>query len=164
MLVTMLSFVFPVVMILAMVADFRTLEIPDRLSLALAAAYPLAALSAGSSRQQILWSFALGGLMLLAAIVMFALRIMGGGGGKLLTATALWTGQEQLVAFLLLTTLAGGILTIALLLYRHLPPASQLTGIVALRQLHEQKRNVPYAIAIGGAGLIIYPHLLILRS
>ena len=121
MLVTMLSFVFPVVMILAMVADFRTLEIPDRLSLALAAAYPLAALSAGSSRQQILWSFALGGLMLLAAIVMFALRIMGGGGGKLLTATALWTGQEQLVAFLLLTTLAGGILTIALLLYRHLP-------------------------------------------
>ena len=164
MLVTMLSFVFPVVMILAMVADFRTLEIPDRLSLALAAAYPLAALSAGSSRQQILWSFALGGLMLLAAIVMFALRIMGGGDGKLLTATALWTGQEQLVAFLLLTTLAGGILTIALLLYRHLPPASQLTGIVALRQLHEQKRNVPYAIAIGGAGLIIYPHLLILRS
>ena len=61
MLVTMLSFVFPVVMILAMVADFRTLEIPDRLSLALAAAYPLAALSAGSSRQTILWSFALGG-------------------------------------------------------------------------------------------------------
>jgi prepilin peptidase CpaA len=138
MLVTMLSFVFPVVMILAMVADFRTLEIPDRLSLALAAAYPLAALSAGSSRQTILWSFALGGLMLLAAIVMFALRIMGGGGGKLLTATALWTGQEQLVAFLLLTTLAGGILTIALLLYRHLPPASQLAGIAALRQLHKK--------------------------
>ena len=54
MLVTMLSFVFPVVMMLAMVADFRTLEIPDRLSLALAAAYPLAALSARSSWQQIL--------------------------------------------------------------------------------------------------------------
>jgi prepilin peptidase CpaA len=138
MLVTMLSFVFPVVMILAMVADFRTLEIPDRLSLALAAAYPLAALSAGSSWQQILWSFALEAMMLLAAIVMFTLRIMGGGDGKLLAATALWTGHEHLMAFLLLTALAGGILTIALLLYRRLPLASQLAGIAALRQLHEK--------------------------
>jgi len=134
----MLSFVFPVVMMLAMVADFRTLEIPDRLSLALAAAYPLAALSAGSSWQQILWSFALEAMMLLAAIVMFTLRIMGGGDGKLLAATALWTGHEHLMAFLLLTALAGGILTIALLLYRRLPLASQLAGIAALRQLHEK--------------------------
>jgi len=106
--------------------------------LALVAAYPLAALSDGFSWQQILWSFALEAMMLLAAIVMFTLRIMGGGDGKLLAATALWTGHEHLMAFLLLTALAGGILTIALLLYRRLPLASQLAGIAALRQLHEK--------------------------
>ncbi len=164
MLVTVLSLVFPLVMILAMVADFRTFEIPDRLSLALVAAYPLAALSAGFSWQQILWAFALGALMLLASVIMFALRIMGGGDGKLLAAATLWTGHEQLAEFLLLTALAGGILTMALLLYRRLPLASRLAGIAALRQLHEKKRDVPYAVAIGGAGLILYPHLMILRS
>ncbi|MBC8241624.1 MAG: prepilin peptidase [Alphaproteobacteria bacterium] len=164
MLLIVLSLVFPAVMILAMVADFRTFEIPDRLSLALVVAYPLAALSAGYAWQQILWAFVVGALMLVAAIVMFALRIMGGGDGKLLASAALWTGHEQLLAFLLLTTLAGGILAVALLLYRGLPLASRFAGVTVLRQLYEKKREVPYAIAIGAAGLIMYPHLLILRS
>ena len=47
-MVTMtLSLVFPVVMILAMVADFRTFNIPNSLPLILVLTYPLAALSAG---------------------------------------------------------------------------------------------------------------------
>ncbi|MDP7547599.1 MAG: prepilin peptidase [Alphaproteobacteria bacterium] len=164
MLLTVLSLVFPVVMILAMVADFRTFEIPNRLPLVLALGYPLAAFTAGFSWQQILWAFALGGLMLLVAIVLFALRIMGGGDGKLLAAAVPWTGQEQILEFLLLTTLAGGALAMALLLYRRLPLASHLAGIAALRQLHAKKRDIPYAIAIGGAALIIYPQLPILNG
>jgi len=164
MLLTGLSLVFPVVMVLAMVADFRTFEIPNLLPLVLVLGYPLAALSAGFSWQQILWAAALGGVTLVVAIVMFALGVLGGGDGKLLAAAALWTGREQILAFLLITALAGGVLTVALLLYRRLPLASHLAGIAALRQMHAKKRDIPYAIAIGGAGLIIYPHLPILNG
>lgn len=164
MLPTLLSLSFPAVMILAMVTDFRSFEVPDILPLVLVLAYPLAALSAGFAWQQILWAFGLGGLVLAVAVVLFTLRIMGGGDGKLLAAAALWTGPERLLEFLLITTLAGGVLTIALFLYRRLPLASALSGITSLRQLHENKREVPYAIAIGAAGLIIYQHLPVLSS
>jgi prepilin peptidase CpaA len=164
MLLTVLSLVFPVVMVLAMVADFRTFEIPNELSLVLALGYPLAALSAGFSWQQILWAIALGGLMLVIAVIMIALGILGGGDGKLLAAAVLWTGQERILEFLLVTALAGGALTMALMLYRRLPLADQFARIAALRKMHAEKRNVPYAVAIGGAGLIIYPHLPILNS
>lgn len=164
MLTTVLSLVFPLVMILAMVADFRTFEIPNGLPLLLILAYPLAALSAGFAGQQILWAFAPGAFMLLVAIVMFAMRIMGGGDGKLLAAAAVWTGWEQLLGFLLLTALAGGVLSAALLLFRRWPLAPQLAGVAALRQMHAKKRDIPYAIAIGIAGLVIYPRLLILSG
>ncbi len=164
-MVTMtLSLVFPVVMILAMVADFRTFNIPNSLPLVLILAYPLAALSAGFTWQQILWAFALGMLALLAAVVMFAMKIMGGGDGKLLAAATLWTGQERLLEFLLLTALAGGFLALSLLLYRRLPLANALSGMATLRQLHEKKQDVPYAIAIGIAGLVAYPLLPIMNA
>ena len=163
-MVTMtLSLVFPVVMILAMVADFRTFNIPNSLPLILVLTYPLAALSAGFTWQQILWAFALGMLALLVAVVMFAVKIIGGGDGKLLAAATLWTGQERLLEFLLLTALAGGFLALGLLLYRRRPLASTLAGMATLRQLHEKKHDVPYAIAIGFAGLVAYPLLPILN-
>ncbi|MDA1101435.1 MAG: prepilin peptidase [Proteobacteria bacterium] len=159
MLLAALSLVFPVVMVLAMVADFRTFEISNSLPLVLALAYPLAAISAGFSWQQILWACGLGALILVGAMVLFALRVMGGGDGKLLAAASLWTGQEQTLQLLLVTTLAGGILALILLLYRRQPLASPFADIAALRQLHAKKRDIPYAIAIGGAGLILYPDL-----
>jgi prepilin peptidase CpaA len=151
------------VMIVAMIADFRTFNIPNSLPLILMLAYPLAALSAGFSWQQILWTFALGSLVLLVAVAMFVMKIMGGGDGKLLAAATLWTGQERLLEFLLLTALAGGILALSLLLYRRLPLANALSGMAALRQMHENKQDVPYAIAIGIAGLLAYPLLPILN-
>ena len=119
MLLWALSLVFPVVMILSMLSDLRTFEIPNRLPLALVVGYPLAALSAGLSWQPQLWAFALGGLMLVIAVIMFVLGLMGGGDGKLLAAAAIWTGPERVLDFLIATALAGGILALALLVFRH---------------------------------------------
>ncbi|MDP6874410.1 MAG: prepilin peptidase [Alphaproteobacteria bacterium] len=159
MVTLMLSLVFPVVMVLAMVTDLRTFEIPNRLTLVLVLAYPLAALSAGFAWQQILWAFALAVMVLLAGIVMFVLKIMGGGDGKLMAAAALWTGQELISEFLAITALAGGLLALTLLLYRRMPLSPALSELPTLSQLHEKKQDVPYAIAIGIAGLAIYPQV-----
>ena len=163
MLLMALSLIFPIAMVLAMVSDVRSFEIPDSLSLLLLIAYPLVALSAGFSWPQILWAFSLSGLVLIVAIILFLLRIMGGGDGKFLAASVLWTGHERLWEFLFVTTLAGGVLALVLILFRRLPLASALEGIATIQQLHARKQDMPYAVAIGCAGLVVYPHLPVLN-
>ena len=159
MLLTVLSLIFPFVMILAMVADFRTFEIPHSLPIALIVIYPIAAWAADMPWQQIAWAFGLGAIMLVAAILMVLFKVMGGGDGQLIAAVALWTGTETIMPFLLLIALMGGVLALVVLLYRRLPLASTLAGMTAFRKMHEEKRDLPYAIAIGIAGLVIYPRL-----
>ncbi|MFP6748407.1 MAG: prepilin peptidase [Alphaproteobacteria bacterium] len=164
MLLLALSVIFLLIMIWAMVSDLRTFEIPNWLPLTLVVTYPLAALSAGMSWQPIFAAFALGGLMLVAAVILFRLGLLGGGDGKLLAAAVLWTGSERVLEFLAVTALAGGVLALALLSYRKFPLAAVLSGFPTMRRLHAEKRDVPYAVAIGAAGLINYPHLPILNS
>ncbi len=163
MLLMALTLIFPMAMVMAMVSDVRDFEIPNSLPLLLLVAYPLTALIAGFSWQQIFWAFSLSGLMLAIAIILFLLRIMGGGDGKLLAASVLWIGQERLWEFLFMTTFAGGVLALALMLFRRLPLASALKSIATIEQLHARKQDIPYAVAIGCAGLIIYPHLPVLN-
>ncbi len=163
MLLMALSLIFPIAMVLAMVSDVRSFEIPDSLSLLLLIAYPLVALSAGFSWPQILWAFSLSGLVLIVAIILFLLRIMGGGDGKFLAASVLWTGHERLCEFLFVTTFVGGVLALVLIIFRRLPLASALEGIATMQQLHARKQDMPYAVAIGCAGLIVYPHLPVLN-
>jgi prepilin peptidase CpaA len=163
MLLMALTLIFPMAMVMSMVSDVRDFEIPNSLPLLLLVAYPLTALIAGFSWQQIFWAFFLSGLMLAIAIILFLLRIMGGGDGKLLAASVLWIGQERLWEFLFMTTFAGGVLALALMLFRRLPLASALKSIATIEQLHARKQDIPYAVAIGCAGLIIYPHLPVLN-
>ena len=132
MLLMALTLIFPMAMVMAMVSDVRDFEIPNSLPLLLLVAYPLTALIAGFSRQQIFWAFSLSGLMLAIAIILFLLRIMGGGDGKLLAASVLWIGQERLWEFLFVTTFAGGVLALDLMLFRRLPLASALKSIATI--------------------------------
>ncbi|MDE0943266.1 MAG: prepilin peptidase [Alphaproteobacteria bacterium] len=162
MLLTVLSLTFPLVMIWAMVADFRTFEIPHSLPIALVVVFPIAAWAANMSWQQIAWACGLATFMLVVAILMVLFRVMGGGDGKLIAAAALWTGPEAIMPFLLLIALMGGVLALVILLYRRLPLASTLASLTAFQKMHAEKRDLPYAIAIGIAGLIIYPRLPIL--
>jgi Flp pilus assembly protein protease CpaA len=63
-------------------------------------------------------------LLGLAAVVfviglgLFARELIGGGDVKLLSALSLWAGPEQFVWFMLVTTLAGGALSLCTLCYR----------------------------------------------
>ena len=163
MLLIALSLVFPFAIVFAMVSDFRSFEIPDSVPLFLVIMYPITAICAGFSWSQIFWAFSLGVLVLVFAIILFSLRIMGGGDGKLLAASVLWIGPENLWEFLFTTAIAGGILALVLLLFRRLPLASAFKGFHALQQLHFRKNDIPYAVAIGCAGLLFYPNLPILN-
>lgn len=92
-----------------------------------------------------------GGHILAAAAVLaggfllFAAGWFGGGDVKLLAALALWAGPAQLPVFLFLVSVAGGLISLLLIVGRALPAGHTAT----------QDRRVPYGIAIGAGGLYL---------
>lgn len=94
------------------------------------------------------------GLAIIAGgLVLFARGWMGGGDVKLLAVTGLWLGPAATPALLLLTALAGGILTLLMIAARALG-ANRLAGgrIAALR---DPMDRVPYGIAIAAAAIAV---------
>ncbi len=148
---------FPAIMAFAGSIDLLTMTIPNRVSLALLAAFPIAALLIGMDWAALASHLGAGALMLVVGIAMFARGWLGGGDAKLLAAAALWLGFEHLASYLLLVAIAGGGLAFAILFYRNwAPPAWMLAQPWAMR-LHDKKVGIPYGIALAAAGLWIYP-------
>ncbi|MDE2229421.1 MAG: prepilin peptidase [Alphaproteobacteria bacterium] len=151
--------VYVVPLVMAGVSDFRTLRIPNWLTGALALAFPIGALAAG---QPVDWlSHVVAGVaVFVVAAVLFALRLMGGGDVKLLAATALWIGLGQLLPFLVLVALVGGVFAIVCVVLRH--PFVQATILATLRRLPafaHKNLPIPYGIPIAVAGVLMAPML-----
>lgn len=151
-----LLFVFPAVMAFAGAMDLLTMTIPNRITLGLALAFFVAAPIMGLPAEAILMHVAAGALVLAAGIALFAVGGFGGGDAKLLAAGALWIGFDGLLPYLLQVTLFGGLLGIAILLYRRAPASAWPLPDWALR-LHGPKCGMPYGIAIAAAALAVFP-------
>jgi len=123
--------------------DVRTFTISNRLNLAVALLAPL-----------YWWSVALplwpdAAIQVAVAIAVFALLaaaffagMMGGGDVKLAAALALWFSPPSTLRFLLIMSIAGGLLTVALLI------AHRLRG-------RPGRPEIPYGVAIAIGGLAI---------
>ena len=147
----MLNFGFPELLILGLAAmlvvaaivDLRTYTISNRLNLAVAASAPL-----------FWWSIALpfwphaaaqaavavGVFGVLAAA--FYAGMMGGGDVKLAAALSLWFSPASTLKFLVIMSLAGGLLTLILL-------------VVHRVRAKEGRPKIPYGVAIAVGGLAI---------
>jgi len=150
-------YIFPLV--LAGVSDFRTLRIPNYLTAALAAAFPLAALAAG---QHVDWlSHIEAGLLVFAGgAVLFAAGFMGGGDVKLLAATALWAGLGQVMPLLAMVAIVGGGFALAMLALRHpLAQTAMLASLHRIPNFAQKQMPIPYGIPIAIAGLLMAPLL-----
>jgi prepilin peptidase CpaA len=100
-----------------------------------------------------------GTAVLAVGMVLFSLGRIGGGDVKLISAISLWTGFEHLLEFLILVSLAGGVLALLLVLVRRTlkwrrsvradpaPPA--------LPRLWSVGESIPYAVAIAPAGIFV---------
>lgn len=136
-------------LVVAAVIDVRTFTISNRLNLAVALLAPLYWLSI----ELPLWpSVAIqlaGGItvfILLAAA--FYAGMMGGGDVKLAAALALWLSPSAIIKFLVLMSLAGGVLTLAVVVWH--------------KAKHREGRpEIPYgvAIAFGGLAILAQPFL-----
>ncbi|MET4896334.1 prepilin peptidase [Sphingomonadaceae bacterium jetA1] len=127
------------------IEDARTREIADRKNIAIALIAPLWWWSSGWA----LWpdiaiQIALGiGLFLLFALA-FRVGMMGGGDVKMIAALALWLPPQPLMRMLLLMSLAGGAVTVAMLIDQRVARARRSGPI-----------EVPYGVAIAIAGLLL---------
>ena len=130
-------------LIVAAVVDIRTFTISNRLNLAVAASAPLF----WWSIQLPVWphaaaqaAVAVGVFGLLAAA--FYAGMMGGGDVKLAAALSLWFSPASTLKFLVIMSIAGGLLTLVLL-------------AVHRARRKEGRPKIPYGVAIAVGGLAI---------
>lgn len=151
--------IFPLLMLFAAISDLLTMKIANWIPLTLLAVYIVAALWTGTSISEIGLHLACGLTVLVATFGMFAMGWMGGGDAKLAAAAAVWLGWSQLLPFLAIGAILGGVLTLLILVYRNLPLPSFLVKQAWALRLHDRKAGIPYGIALGLAGLLLFPQV-----
>lgn len=157
---------FALLLIGAAVSDIRHYIISNRLNLAVAAssaAFLLAQSLLPAEARAIDLSFAYiiktaGSALLVfaACLVLFARDIMGGGDVKLITLCTLWAGPALVMPFVLLTAVAGGIVTLGVLLLsraKRLSPT--ISPIVNPLDPTMEQPKVPYGLGIAAGGLYV---------
>jgi prepilin peptidase CpaA len=158
MLNALIFVVFPFCMLFAAISDALSMTISNRVPVLLVAVFAVVAPLTGMDWATYGWHFAAGGLVLAVTFGLFALGGMGGGDAKLLAATSIWMGLNiHLVNYLVASTFIGGLLTLAILLYRKSPLATYTSHNPVLRHFADETNGVPYGIALGIGGLLTYP-------
>ena len=152
-----IMFVFPALMVFAGATDLFTLTIPNRISLGLVAGFVCLAPFAGLGWEAIALHFAIGLAMLVICIGIFAMGWIGGGDAKMFAAASLWMGHEYIYEYALVSSIFGGVLTLAMLGLRMFPLPAGLASQSWIVRLHDAGRGVPYGVALAAAGLLVYP-------
>ena len=156
----LLLLAFPALMVVAAVSDLLTMTIPNRVSLATALVFPVAAVAAGFEPSAIGWHVLAGLGVLCVTFGLFALGWIGGGDAKLAAAIALWTGPFMpLLEWTFVSAIYGGVLTLAILFVRQIPLPAVLARQDWIARLHDHTTGVPYGIALAGGALTLYPSL-----
>ena len=150
--------IFPAAMTLAAVTDLFTLTVPNRIVVALALLFFLAAPLAGLGLADMGVHAGLALAALALGFTLFSLGLVGGGDAKLFAASCLWLGPQAIVPYALYAALIGGALAFLLLFWRAQPLPAMLASKGWLVRLHSPNEGMPYGIALAAAGLLAYPH------
>jgi prepilin peptidase CpaA len=130
-------------LVVAAAIDVRTFTISNRLNLTVALLAPIYWVSIALP----LWpdvpvQLAAGAAVFVLLAGAFYAGMMGGGDVKLAAALALWFSPASTIKFLVMMSLAGGVLTIALLALHR-------------ARRREGRPEIPYGVAIAFGGLVI---------
>lgn len=162
--------IFPFCLAMAAFTDLFSMTIPNRIPLAVLAAFPIAAYMAGLPLADIGMHVLAAALVFAVCLALFAANVMGGGDAKLLTACAVWFGiNMSLLEFAVYVSFIGGLLTVAIVVLRSQAQAIHAMGIDLPGSVLMAKK-IPYGIAIAIGGFLAYPsspvaaHLLGLAS
>jgi prepilin peptidase CpaA len=155
---------FPTMMAFAASSDLVSMTISNRVSLALIAGFFALALATGMNISVVGWHVGACLLVLCFAFFFFARGWIGGGDAKLAAATALWLGFDQLLSYLLVASILGGLLTFAILKFRLSPLPNALARQDWVLRLHRLDGGIPYGIALAAGALLVYPDTLWMKT
>ncbi|HEY0627620.1 MAG TPA: prepilin peptidase [Allosphingosinicella sp.] len=129
-----------VLLLIAAIGDLRTREIPNWLNGAIALlAIPYWVTAGLPFWPDMLIQVGLAGAVFVLFALLFHFGAMGGGDVKMVAALALWLPLMALLNLLVIMSLAGGVLTIGMLIRHRL-------------QKNEAQLEIPYGVAIAFAG------------
>lgn len=136
-------FALAVLLVVGAVGDARRFIIPNRLCLAIAAlALPFWLSSGADLWPMLAWQAGFAALAFAMFIGLFAMGVMGGGDVKLFGALALWLPVGPYLQMLVVTAVAGGLLTAGLLFHHRL-------------RAREGRPEIPYGVAIAAGTLMV---------
>ena len=143
--------------------DLASFTIPNFLTAALLALFLVFAFAAGLGPMAAGWHLLAGVIGLAVGFSLFALGWIGGGDAKLFAVTVLWLGFKDLMPYALIASLAGGALTIAILLVRQMPLPPILARQAWIVKLHDARSGIPYGAALAAGAFILLPSTEIFR-
>jgi len=145
----LLLFVLAALVVVAAVIDVRTFTISNRLNLAVALLAPVYWVSIPLTVwPEIPIQIGVAVIVFLLLAGAFYAGMMGGGDVKLAAALALWFPPALTIKFLVLMSVAGGVLTLGLLIWHR-------------ARRREGRPEIPYgvAIAFGALAILAQPYL-----
>jgi prepilin peptidase CpaA len=133
--------------------DATKLQIPNWVSISLVLFFAVFAVMAHMPLSDIAAHLAVGAIVLVIGMGLFAWGKFGGGDAKLIAAVSLWFGWPMLMPGLFMIAVFGGLLTLAILVLRHFEVATWFEGHGYHSIMLEKGRGVPYGVAIA-AGFV----------
>ncbi len=152
-------YLFPLLLLCGALWDLLTMQIPNWVSLALLICFLAYSALAPLSVAEVSSHLGLGLAVLLIGAFLFAKGLVGGGDIKLLAAAAVWIGWTYFPLYLVATALIGGVLAVLLLAFRRLHLPAPWAPVGWLKRLHDPKTGLPYGIAIGIGGVLVFRHV-----
>jgi prepilin peptidase CpaA len=138
-------------LVTAAVTDIRARIISNRLNAAIALLAVPWWFAAGYAPYDILFQLGLACALLALFAALFAVGMMGGGDVKLLAALGLWLPLTKMLILLEWMALGGGVLTLGMVIAHRLRKAPG-------------RPEIPYGVAIVGAGLLVITNLILTKS
>ena len=131
------------ILVVAAVIDVRTYTISNRLNLTVALLAPVYWTSVALSPwPDVAAQLAVGATVFVLLAGAFYAGMMGGGDVKLAAALSLWFSPPSAIRFLVLMSIAGGVLTLVMLVWHR-------------ARKREGRPEIPYGVAIAFGGLAI---------
>ena len=140
--------------------DIKSLRIPNKLAIGVALLGILRLIVLGDPSAAI-QTIAASATVFLVTFLLFWRGILGGGDVKLLSATVLLVGYDELFPFLLIMSVCGALVALAVLFIHNYLPLCLGPRLAVL--VPNARMAVPYGVAIASAGivtLLLQPSLL----
>ena len=143
-------------------SDIRSLEIPNRISIIIAASFLPAALITSLPGSLVALHYGIGIGIFTVGAFLFSRGLVGGGDVKLLSAVCIWFPISILGKYLIAVALLGGLLGVVTIIARKVPALNNTLPWLTDGKVSEQP--IPYGVAIAIAAFMLFDKIPVLPS